>query len=89
MTTAVKPMKASIRAMGNSRGVIIPKLLLEQLGFEGEAEMTVERGTLVLRKPAQPARAGWAESAERIAAAGDDAPVLTGFANQGDAELTW
>ena len=44
-----------IRPMGNSQGVIIPKLVLAQVGLEDEAEMTVERGALVLRKPAKPA----------------------------------
>ncbi|MDH3459571.1 MAG: AbrB/MazE/SpoVT family DNA-binding domain-containing protein [Burkholderiaceae bacterium] len=82
-------MKTTIRPMGNSRGIIIAKTLLAQLGFEGEIEMTVERGTLVLRKPAQPARDGWAESAQRVAVAGDDALVMPEFANEGDAALAW
>ena len=82
-------MKTTIRPMGNSQGVIIPKPLLAQAGLEGEAEMTVEDGAIVLRKPNQPARAGWAEAARKIAEAGDDTLVIPEFANQGDAELEW
>jgi antitoxin MazE len=82
-------MKTTIRQIGNSQGVVIPKPLLAQVGLEGEAEMTVEAGALVLRKPAKPVRAGWAEAAMKLTEAGDDALVLPEFPNEGDAELTW
>ncbi len=75
--------------MGNSQGVIIPKPVLAQVGLEGEAEMTVEHDALVLRKPSKTVRAGWAQAAQKIAAAGDDALVMPEFANESDAELVW
>ena len=75
--------------MGNSQGVIIPKRVLLQVGLEGEAEMTVERGALVLRKPSKPVRAGWAQAARKIAATGDDALVMPEFSNESDADLAW
>ena len=82
-------LKTIIRPMGNSRGVIIPKPLLVQAGLEDEAEMTVEDGAIVLRKPAKSVRAGWAQAAQALAAAGDDQLVMPDFANDGDAELEW
>ena len=85
----VPPMKITIRAMGNSQGVIIPKPVLLQVGLEDEAEMTVEHGALVLRKPSKPVRAGWAQAAQNIAATGDDALVMPEFANESDADLAW
>jgi antitoxin MazE len=85
----MKPIPITIRQIGNSQGVVIPKPLLAQVGFEGEAEITVEGGALVLRKPAQPARTGWAEAARKISEHGDDALVMGEFGNQGDAELAW
>lgn len=85
----VKPMKTTIRQIGNSQGVVIPKPLLAQVGLEGEAEMTIEGGALVLRKPAKPVRAGWGEAAQKLAEHGDDALVMGEFANAGDAGLTW
>ena len=54
-----------IRPVGNSQGVIIPKLMLAQVGLEDEAEMTFERGALVLRKPAKPARSGCADFSKK------------------------
>jgi len=63
----LKAIHVSILHIGNSRGVVIPKPFLAQLGLSGEAgaEMTIERGTLVLRRPATPARKGWAQAAKR------------------------
>ncbi len=56
-----------IRQIGNSQGVVIPKPVLAQRGLDGEmeAEMTIEGGGLVLRRLANPARAGRAEAARR------------------------
>jgi antitoxin MazE len=82
-------MKTTIRKIGNSQGVVIPKPLLAQVGLEDEAEMTVESGALVLRKTARPARAGWAEAARKVAEHGDDALVMPEFTNEGDAALVW
>jgi antitoxin MazE len=82
-------MKIAIRQLGNSQGVLIPKPLLAQVGLKTEATITVEKGAIVLRKPAQDARSGWAAAAARIAAADDDQLVLGEFANLDDANLKW
>jgi antitoxin MazE len=82
-------MKVVIRRIGNSLGVVIPKLMLAESGLDGEAEMSVEDGALVLRKPARPPRAGWAEAARKLADASDDALALGEFANADDAANTW
>lgn len=83
-------MHVNIRQIGNSQGILIPKPLLAQVGLDGgEAEMTVEGDALVLRKPAKPARAGWAEAAREITMQGDDALVMGEFANEADAEQPW
>jgi antitoxin MazE len=82
-------MITSIRRLGNSQGILIPKPLLQQIGLVDEAEMTVEGNALVIRRPNPAPRAGWAEAARQIAAHGDDTLVLGDFANEGDAELVW
>jgi antitoxin MazE len=87
----MKAIRVSIRQIGNSHGIVIPKPVLTQLGLSGEAEaeMTVEGGALVLRRPAKPARTGWDEAARKIAEAGDDGLVMGEFGNTEDAELAW
>jgi antitoxin MazE len=84
-------MQVSIRRIGNSQGVVIPKPVLAQLGLSGEAaaEMSIEGDALVLRKPARQVRIGWAEAARKIAEAGDDELAMGEFGNAADTELTW
>lgn len=82
-------MLIPIRRLGNSRGILIPKPLLKQVGFPDEVEMQVEGSTLILRKPAAPPRVGWADASRRVAELGDDALVLPDFENEADQELTW
>ena len=82
-------MHVSIRPIGNSRGIVIPKPMLVQLGLEDGADLTVENGALVIRKPAMPARSGWADAAKAVALAKDDGLVMGEFANESDEDLTW
>ena len=82
-------MKATLRKMGNSQGVLIPKAVIAQLGIENEIDMTVENNTIMLRKPEKSAREGWAEASKAIAAAGDDKLVWPEFANAEDEKLVW
>jgi antitoxin MazE len=44
---------------------------------------------LVIRKPAQAARAGWGEAAKALAQANDDVLVMGDFGNEADQDLTW
>ena len=87
----MKAIHVHIRRVGNSQGVVIPKPILTQLGLSSGAgvEMTIEDDALVLRRPANPLRAGWAEAARKIAEAGDDTLVMGEFGNAGDTELVW
>ena len=82
-------MHVSIRPFGNSRGIVIPKPMLAQLGLVDQADLTVENGALVIRKPALPARSGWADAAKAVALANDDGLVLGEFGNEGDEDLSW
>ncbi len=85
-------IRASVRRMGNSSGVILPKPILAQLGVEaGDSfELSVEDGRRLVLTPSAPhPRAGWEAEARAIAAAGDDALLWPEFGNEGDAELVW
>jgi antitoxin MazE len=84
-------MRAALRRLGNSRGVILPKPVLAQLGIGQEdcLDLVVEQDRIILTRLAGSVRAGWATAAAEIAAGGDDALVWPEFGNEGDAELTW
>jgi antitoxin MazE len=85
-------MRAPIRRMGNSSGVILPKPILAQLGVEvgDDLELSLEDGPRIVLVPsAHRPRAGWAEVAQEIAATNDDVLVWPEFGNEEDAELIW
>jgi antitoxin MazE len=67
-------MKASIVRIGNSRGVRIPKALLEQCGLKNEVELEVKDGALVLRNPSKP-RQGWEAAFAAAVGQGKDVPL--------------
>jgi antitoxin MazE len=85
----MKRTQIAIRRIGNSQGIVIPKPLLAQIGLEGQAEMTIERDALVLRRPAKAVRAGWAAAAQKLAELKDDELVMGGFGNDEDADFRW
>jgi antitoxin MazE len=82
-------MLTKIRRMGHSRGLLIPKPLLEIVGLEEQAEILVKGNTLVLRPPKKRPRSGWAEASKEIAASGEDALAWPEFSNEADADLKW
>lgn len=63
--------KTRIVKIGNSRGIRIPKLVLDQLKLGDEVELAVEQGQLVIR-PLRHPRAGWEEQFGRMAEHADD-----------------
>ena len=64
-------MKARIVQIGNSRGIRIPKVWLDQLGLEDEVEVAVQKDKLVIRRAHRP-RQGWNEAFRSMAERGDD-----------------
>lgn len=83
-------MRTSIRKIGNSQGVLIPKPMLAKTSLGADVDISMENGAIVLRPiQSHPPRAGWADAARKIAAQKADAPVWPEFANAEDAELKW
>lgn len=82
-------MITKVRRLGNSRGIIIPKPMLKLAGLEDTAEIALERGAIVLRKPRQTPRQGWAEASTRLAELGDDKLVWPEFGNRDDGDIRW
>ena len=84
-------MRATLRKLGNSSGIIIPKSMLAEIGTSaGDAvDITIEDGRIVMEPVKRRRRAGWAEASRDRAVARDDAPVWPEFANAGDDDLAW
>ncbi|MGH8866356.1 MAG: AbrB/MazE/SpoVT family DNA-binding domain-containing protein [Burkholderiales bacterium] len=90
-------MKTQTIKIGDAQAVCIPPALLGELSLGDEVEISLEDGHLLIRplrpsRPLQMPRAGWAEAAQRMAAAEDDAlldPELTGQSEFDQQEWQW
>jgi antitoxin MazE len=75
-------IKTRIVKIGNSRGIRVPKVLLDQAQLPDEVELLAEPGRLVVRATRRP-RTGWARAARamRERAHDDllDEPTVTRF----------
>ncbi len=77
MTIAVTTRVINI---GNSGGIRIPKLLLDQLGQVDEGELLVERAELIVR-PVRHLRTGWEAQFKLMVERGDDHLLDPDFSN--------
>jgi len=64
-------MKTALVRIGNSRGIRVPKPVIEQCGFGDEVEMEVRNHELVIRPSRRP-REGWSEAYVRMGQSQDD-----------------
>jgi len=64
-------IKTRLVKIGNSQGVRIPKLVLDQLNLSGDVELEVQDDHLILRPSSYP-RADWADQFRQMAERGDD-----------------
>ncbi len=64
-------MKTKLVQIGNSRGVRIPKSIIEQAGLSDDVELRLAGSQIVIESVSQP-RAGWAEDARELHARGED-----------------
>ncbi len=64
-------MKTRIVKIGNSQGIRIPRILLDQTGLHDEVEILVESDCLIIQ-PSRKPRAGWEESFAVMAEKQDD-----------------
>lgn len=65
-------MKTNLIRIGNSRGVRIPKILIEQARLSETVELEGEEGRVIIRSAIKP-RAGWDEAFRSMHEQGDDA----------------
>jgi len=77
-------MLVSVIPIGNSRGVRLPKALLDQLGIQDQVELEVANQSIILKPVKQGARQGW-EQAFALMAAQDEDQLLVAESSRDDA----
>jgi len=65
-------MIINIVPIGNSRGIRIPKTILEQCDIENEVELEVENGKIIIEPIKRIPRKGWNESFSQMAKVKED-----------------
>jgi antitoxin MazE len=84
-------MKAKIIKIGNSQGIRIPKLFLEQTGLGEEVEIEAVDDQIIIRPLTFP-RHGWEETFQTMAESGDDRLLdgdLIGQTGWDESEWQW
>ena len=78
-------MKVDLVRVGNSRGIRIPKPIIEQCGFEDAVELQIEHDRLVIAPARQP-REGWDEAFRAAGSSTHDELLLDTPSTQFDRE---
>ena len=82
-------MRIELVRIGNSRGIRIPKPVIEQCGFGDTVEMQMEKDRLVIA-PDRPPRQGWREAFASAGSSASDPILLDLPQNEFDTEeWTW
>lgn len=86
-------LQSTLRKMGNSTGMILPKAILDQLGLASgtKVELRVENGEVIARPAKRKVREGWEEAAKRIGAEGmtDEEREWLAMPSDFDGEWEW
>jgi antitoxin MazE len=69
-------IKTNIVRIGNSKGVRIPKTLLEQCHLQNEVELEPRESYLILKSAKKP-RDGWDAAFQAMAEQGDDKIIIS------------
>ena len=74
-------MKTQIIRIGNSQGLRIPKVLLEEAGIGGDVELEICTGGILIRKINKP-RSNWDAVFSSLAEADDDTAIGSEMSSQ-------
>lgn len=75
--------------VGNSKGLRIPKSILEQCHIEDEVDITPTKDGLLLKPVKSKARASWAKKFKEMATHRDDKLLIPDFTDTADRDWQW
>jgi len=81
-------MKTKLIAIGNSKGVRIPRAFIKLCGLTREIEIDIRDRTIIISPPQGP-RAGWKQAFERMARQGDDSLIDPAATAWEDEDWQW
>jgi antitoxin MazE len=82
-------MLVSVIPIGNSKGIRLPKAILEQLGIQDKLDLEIEEKQIVLKPVNRKPRDGWDILMRRMGEAEEDKLVLPELDEKGTFEWEW
>ncbi len=83
-------MKTTIRQIGNSKGIILPKHIIKQCFIENEVNIEVEDNHIIISPVHDTKRKGWVEAFQKMAECGDDDLLIADiFEDESTTDWTW
>jgi len=82
-------MLVSVIPIGNSKGIRLPKAILEQLNIQDKLELEVEDRHLILKPVSRDPREGWDQLLATMHEAGEDRLLMPGSEDAGAFEWEW
>ena len=70
-------MLLSVVQIGNSKGIRIPKVILEQCNIRDQIELEIENGKIILEPVYDSPRQGWEEAFQEMARNDDDRLLIS------------
>lgn len=82
-------MLVSVVPIGNSKGIRIPKSILQQLNIEEKVELEVHNKEILIRPVTKKPREGWYEEFIKMHQIGDDRMLIDELREQEDFQWEW
>ena len=82
-------MIVSVVPIGNSRGVRLPKAILDQLEVDDKLELEVENRQIILTPLRNTPRAGWEEAFQKMAEEKEDELLIPSEVDSRDFDWEW
>ncbi len=82
-------MLVSVIPIGNSRGIRIPKSILQQLNIEENLELEIHDKGILLKPVIKKPRENWEKAFKDMHNNGDDKIIIDDFDEQADFQWEW
>lgn len=82
-------MKVSVVPIGNSKGIRLPKAILEQLQVSDQMELEVENQQIILRPINKNPRSGWEEALREMNKNQEDELLIPETGTEEDFDWEW
>ena len=83
-------MTTTIRNIGNSKGIILPKNILAQCDIETDVSIEVKDHRIIITASPEPKRKGWEKAFKEMAENNDDTLIMPDiFNDENTDDWTW